>query len=129
MVAFPKVGDWVRWISTEAQREGQIVYADWPSFVVKWLGVEQLQTFSWGHVHFGHEHMIADMEIIPEPPRARKIAEQSSRGVLGIDAAAARLGTTPKRVRQLLRDGKLEGRRENGKWAEVLLPTQSTSDS
>lgn len=125
-MTFPAEGDWVRWVSVEIQREGQVVRATWPSLVIEWLGVETPQVFPWGHRHFGPG---GDMEIIPEPPKAARIAEQQALGSLGIDAAAAALGTTPKRVRQLLRDGKLEGERKGGRWVAVQLPTQSTSGS
>jgi len=118
MVTFPEVGDWVRWVNVDIQRDGQVILSQYPSMIVRWLGVDDPQVFPWAHTHF----MIAgDMEIIAEPPRASLIAAQRASGVLGIDAAAASLGITPKRVRQLLREGKLEGHQESGRWVEVVL--------
>lgn len=115
-MTFPAVGDWIRWVTPEIQREGQIVLSDYPSLVIEWLGVDEPQVFPWGQIHF---EGAADMEIVPEPPRAAQVRQQKASGVMGIAAAAAALGTTPKRIRQMLRDGKLEGRREAGRWVEV----------
>lgn len=117
-VDIPPVGAWIRWITLEFGHEGQVIESSWPSMVVKWLGVDEPQVFPWAHPHFTP---LGDMEVIPKPAQAAKIERQQASGVLGVAAAAAALGTTPKRVRQRLRDGTLKGIQRDGKWIEVFL--------
>lgn len=118
---WPEVGQWVRWVTPEIQREGQIIVADWPSLIIQWLGVETPQVFPWGMNHFGYKGSRIDMEIIEKPARAAQIERQTRSGVMGIAAAAAALGSTPKAVRAKLRAGKLQGIQRDGRWVEVIL--------
>ena len=112
----PQPGSWVRWVTAEFAREGEVIHTEGVSMIVRWLGGDQPQVFPLATVHFeGH----ADMEVIPRPPRASKVDRQMARKQMGVAAAAARYGITEKRVRQRLRNGSLQGRRENGKWVEV----------
>jgi hypothetical protein len=112
----PEPGQWIRWLDADIQREGQLTSVDYPGFTVEWLGVGE-QNFPWGCASWPRR----DMEIIPRPPSAAKVDREKRRGRVGIATAAATLGTTPKRVRQLLRDGKLKGTRREGKWVAVEL--------
>ena len=113
----PPVGTWVRWVDLETQREGEVIKSEWPSMVVRWLGVDLPQVFPLAYGYFDADMM----EVIPRPPRASQIRRQQASGRLGIAAAAARLGTTQKRVRQRLRDGSLRGEQVDGRWVEVYF--------
>lgn len=114
----PEKGQWIRWLDTDVQREGQLLRVLYPSFTVKWLGIEEPQRFPWGCASWPRR----DMEIISRPPSASKVDREKREGRVGIGTAAASLGVSPKRVRQMLRDGKLEGTRKEGKWVAVVLP-------
>lgn len=117
-MTLPKAGQWLRWLDTDVGREGQILSVNGVSMVVRWLGVEEPQVFPWGLAQWPRN----DMEVVPRPSSASRIDREKREGRMGIATAAALLGTTPKRVRQKLRDGQLEGRREKGRWVEVELP-------
>lgn len=117
-IPIPSEGRWVRWVTNEFGREGQVIQSLWPSMVVKWLGVEEPQIFPMAYPHFGEG---GDMRVIDKPTVADKVIAQEEKGVLGIAAAAAALGIDPKRVRQKLRDGQLKGKKIDGRWVEVWL--------
>lgn len=114
----PEVGSWVRWVDIEVAREGEVIQSEWPSLVVQWLGVDEPQVFPLAYPLL---HDKRTMEVIPRPARASQIRRDQARGRLGIAAAAARLGTTQKRVRQRLRDGQLKGKQVDGRWVEVYF--------
>lgn len=120
-IRYPAEGEWVRWVTPEIQREGQVLDFTWPSMIVQWLGVDSPQVFPWAMNHFGYKGARIDMEIIPRPSRASQIERQTASGVLGIAAAAAALGSTPKAIRAKLRAGKLKGIQKDGRWVEVVL--------
>jgi hypothetical protein len=115
----PQAGCWVRWVEVDVQREGIITLSLWPSLVIRWLGVDEPQAFPMAYPYFAEG---GSMEVIPRPPQAARVRRDKQAGVIGIATAAARLGTTPKRIRQQLRDGKLTGRQVDGHWVEVFLP-------
>lgn len=114
----PPVDSWVRWITPSFSREGQVVWTQPPGMKIRWLGEYTDQIFPWAWVHFG-EH--ADMELIEKPAAADRIERERSEGRVGITEAAARMGTTPKRIRQKLRDGKLPGVQQDGRWTHVIF--------
>lgn len=116
-MSLPEPGQWLRWFDHDVQREGRLLDVIWPSFRIDFLGVGE-QVFPFGCAIWPR----SDMEIIPRPPSASKVDRESREGRVGISTAAAALGTTPKRVRQMLRDGKLRGTQREGKWVAVVLP-------
>lgn len=121
MTAFPKRGQWVQWITPEIGRQGQVIDAHWPSLVVKWLGVDEPQVFPLGYLYFEPGSSLS-MEYITKPKAAAQVQQQEAKGVLGVQAAAAALGLTPKQVRQKLRAGKLKGTQRDGRWVQVEMP-------
>lgn len=125
-MALPTPGDWVRWVTADIGREGQVIDVQWPSMVVRWLGIPDPQVFPIADMHFGPR---GDMEIIGEPAKAAQIDHQMSNGYMGVAAAAAALGITEKRVRQRLRNGSLGGRREGGRWIEVWVEEDSAPEN
>lgn len=118
-MTLPHLGSWVRWVTSDFGREGQVVAVDPPSMVVKWLGIDQPQVFPLATPYFvrGHDQM----EVIPEPPKAAQIDRQMAKGHMGVAAAAAALGITEKRVRQRLRSGTLGGEYKDGRWTKVWV--------
>lgn len=118
----PQQGDWVRWLSDDVGREGQVIRASGPSLTIKWLGVDEPQVFPAGIMYFqGEVSFGRSMSIIERPAVADRIEQEEASGVLGIAAAAARLKTTPKNVRARLRAGTLQGRQRDGRWVEVIF--------
>ena len=111
----PSEGQWVRWITADFGREGQVISVQPPSMVVRWLGIEEPQVFPVA------ASALRDMEVIPEPAKAAQIDQQLAQGYMGVAAAAAALGITEKRIRQRLRSGSLEGKREGGRWVQVWV--------
>lgn len=109
-------GQWIRWTTDSWTKEGEVILVKGVSFVVRWLsGDEQVFPVA--------EYAIIGgcMGIIQRPKEARRIARDKARGVTSIAVAAATLGVTPKRVRAMLREGKLRGHRREGKWISVEL--------
>lgn len=107
-------GQWVRWTTESQSKQGQVITIVGVSFIVRWLdGSEQVFPVA--------EYARASMEIIERPREASRIERDRRKGVMSISRAAATLGTTPKRVRAMLREGKLEGEQRDGKWISVEL--------
>lgn len=114
----PNRGDWVRWITADFGREGQVVDIQPPSMIVRWLGISEPQVFPIAEHYFGPD---GTMKIIREPAKAAQIDRQMADGHMGVAAAAAALGITEKRVRQRLRSGSLKGTRKDGRWLTVWV--------
>ena len=112
---------WVRWTMPEFVREGRIVKEVGPSVVVHFLGFDQPQVFPMGIKDYLNASSSSPhrMEYIPRPSKATEIEQAPEGDMMPLSKAAAILGTTPKRVRALLREGKLTGRQEDGRWRGV----------
>jgi hypothetical protein len=121
MTYFPSKGDWVRWVTTSSGREGQVVEAIWPSFTVKWLGVEQPQVFPWGQMYFNGEQSSASMEPIRKPRGVTAKASTPSGAAMTTAQAASALGITQRALRMKLRSGKIKGLQRDGRWVAVYL--------
>lgn len=116
-------GDWILWQTDHTAKRGQVVRSEGPSIVVKWLGgEEQVFPLVWPYTHRSND---ARMEVIERPEEASRIAKDEHHGVMTVRRAAAVLGTTPKRIRAMLREGKLQGTREGGKWKTVVGVNES----
>ncbi len=90
--------------------------------VVRWLdGEEQVFPFIESYVppRGGGPH--SRMEIIERPKEASRIERESRKGIMSVARAASTLGTTPKRIRAMLRSGQLSGEQKQGKWVSVEL--------
>lgn len=116
------VGDWIQWSTPHQVKRGQVTVSKGCSIVVEWLGGEQ-QTFPNVESYVAGHRISNDsrMGVIERPKEASRIARETKRGVMSVTRAAASLGTTPKRVRALLRSGELEGVQQDGKWVSVEL--------
>lgn len=90
------------------------------SIVVRWLGGDE-QVFPNVECYLRPFADQARMEVITRPKEASRIEREVKRGVMSVHRAAASLGTTPKRVRAMLRSGQLQGERKDGKWVSVEL--------
>lgn len=84
------------------------------SMVVRWIGDVEDKVLPWG----GYYVEVGWLTAVEAPPIEQQ-ASQEAPGLLEVAQAAAMLGTTSKRVRALLRSGKLNGRQESGKWLGV----------
>lgn len=111
-----EVGRWVHWQTDSSVKRGQVIRVNPPSFVVRWLDGEE-QVFPVIEYALAMSHWA----LIERPKEAARIARDKARGVMSITRAAASLGTTPKRVRAMLRAGQLRGERKDGKWVSVEL--------
>jgi hypothetical protein len=111
----------LRWSTPTSVKEGEVVHADGPSLVVRWLSGEE-QVFPiydmYVRPHLGQG---ASMERIQRPKGASRIERDAARGVMSVRRAAASLGVSPKRVRAMLRSGQLRGQHRDGKWVSVEL--------
>jgi hypothetical protein len=112
-------GDWVQWTHEHAVKRGQVVTSKGPSIIVRWLdGEKQVFPIVWQYVR----QSIADRMVRIERPReALRIERDTRAGRMSIARAASTLGTTPKRVRAMLRAGQLKGKQIDGKWKSVDL--------
>ena len=109
-------GDWIRWLINGHFREGQVLESEGDSIVVRWLdGETQVFPVVEGYVYPYGE----GMEVIPKPKKAHQLARQAEKGVMTVPRAASFLGVEPKRVRALLRAGRLSGEQRDGKWVSV----------
>lgn len=114
-----RVGQWILWQTENSAKRGQVVLSEGPSIVVKWLGgEEQVFPLVWPYTSSSSG---ARMSVIERPEEASRIERDESHGRMSVRRAASILGTTPKRVRAMLRDGQLRGVRSDGKWTEVDL--------
>lgn len=116
-----KVGQWILWTTTGQVKQGEIVRLSGPSMVVRWLDGSE-QVFPIYEQYIGarrsRDHR---MDVIERPREASRIARDRKRGVQSVALAAASLGTTPKRIRAMLRAGQLKGEQVDGKWVSVDL--------
>lgn len=114
-------GEWIRWSTHDMLKEGQVVSAIGPSLVVRWLsGEEQVFPIYEQYVPpraLGEGRMVR----IEKPKEASRIERDIKRGRMSVQRAASSLGTTPKRVRAMLRAGQLRGHQTDGKWTHVEL--------
>lgn len=110
-------GEWIQWTTESHTKRGEVIRSSGPSIVVRWLGGEE-QTFPLVEPWLG-----SGMVVIARPKEASRIERESRRGHMSVARAAATLGTTPKRVRAMLRSGQLEGEQRDGKWVSVVLPS------
>ena len=86
--------------------------------IVRWLdGSEQVFPV----VEYAHRTHSSRMDRIERPREAGRIERDRKRGVMSVQRAASALGTTPKRVRAMLRAGQLKGHQRDGKWVSVEL--------
>jgi hypothetical protein len=115
------VGQWILWTTHHHAKRGQIQQVSGPSIVVRWLDGEE-QVFPIVEAYVG-PYALGDarMSVIERPKEATRIERERKRGVTSIAAAASVLGTTPKRIRAMLRGGQLEGVKKDGKWVSVEL--------
>lgn len=114
-----QVDQWIQWRTDNLVKRGRVVESIGPSIVVEWMGGgRQVFPLVWPYLT---QSIDARMEVIERPREAAGIERDERRGVISVRRAASILGTTPKRVRAMLRDGQLEGERREGKWASVRL--------
>lgn len=112
----PRVGQWVQWQTDSSVKRGEVIQVEDPSFVVRWLDGEE-QVFPVIEYALAMSHWAP----IQRPKEASRIERDRRKGVMSITRAAASLGTTPKRVRAMLRSGQLRGEQRDGRWVSVEL--------
>lgn len=111
-------GQWLLWTTHGQVKQGQVVMTEGPSMIVRWLdGSEQVFPV----VEYAARTESSRMEVIQRPREASRIERDAKRGVMSVQRAASALGTTPKRVRAMLRSGQLQGEQRGGKWVSVEL--------
>ena len=114
-------GQWIRWITHQHVKEGQVVISKGCSIVVEWVGGER-QVFPVVEAYVGPYRAVDDrMVVIERPKNALRIERETKRGVMSVARAAAILGIDQKRVRARLRSGVLKGVQRDGKWVGVEL--------
>lgn len=120
---FPQAGDWVRWLTSTKGQEGQVVEAVWPSFTVRWEGVEEPQVFPLGYLYFTDELASMGMQPIARKKRLKVVTNDSTPigRAMSVREAASALETTPRAIRMKLRSGKIKGLQRDGRWIEVYL--------
>lgn len=116
-----QVGQWIQWSTHDRVRRGEVILSKGPSIIVRWLdGEEQVFPLT-EHLTGALDFVEASMVVIQRPKEASRIEREARKGVMSIARAASTLGTTPKRVRAMLRGGQLNGIQRNGKWVSVEL--------
>lgn len=116
-----KQGQWILWSTPYHAKRGEVLEVAGPSIKVRWLDGRE-QVFPVVEAYVGPLALgDARMEIIQRPKEASRIEREAKRGVTSITRAASILGTTPKRVRAMLRSGQLKGVQSDGKWISVEL--------
>lgn len=115
MINFSK-DQWVQWQTDTSVKRGQIIHISSPSMVVRWLDGEE-QVFP----VIEYTLAMSELVVIERPKEALRVERDRKRGVMSIARAASTLGTTPKRVRAMLRSGELRGEQRDGRWVSVEL--------
>src|SRR5690348_4195401 len=114
-------GQWIQWTTEHSVKRGEVVRTKGPSIVVRWLdGEEQVFPVVEGYLA-GPYASSSRMVVIERPKEASRIDRERKRGVMSVQRAASALGTTPKRIRAMLRSGQLKGAQTDGKWTSVEL--------
>lgn len=114
-------GQWILWTTPHHAKRGRVLVVLGPSLVVRWLDGEE-QVFPVVEAYVGPLALgDARMEVIERPREAGRIEREQARGVMSVQRAASSLGTTPKRIRAMLRSGQLQGTQRDGKWIHVEL--------
>jgi hypothetical protein len=112
-------GDWIQWSTPDQVKQGEILLSSGPSIVVRWLGGGE-QVFpvveGYSHPYGGGAYR---MERIPRPRGASRIEREQRAGRMSVARASAILGVDQKRIRTMLRSGKLRGVQTDGKWTGV----------
>lgn len=112
------IGQWILWTTAGSVKQGQVVLTKGCSMIVRWLDGEE-QVFP--VVEYAHRTHSSRIDVIERPREALRVERDSRRGVMSVQRAASALGTTPKRVRAMLRSGQLKGEQREGKWVSVEL--------
>lgn len=113
-----KTGDWVKWhLPGVFLRQGQITRKTDVSLELMLVGHDRPTVIPVADYYLEH----GLIEVIPEPPRAARIAQATEAHVMPPERAAALLGISLKRLRAQLREGRLQGRQVDGRWVEVDL--------
>lgn len=109
-----KPGDWVEWhLPGVFLRRCRVLRAEGVSLELQVLGSDQSVVIP------VREYAAGELRRIAEPPRASLIDQAQAANMMTPDRAAAILGVDLKRLRAMLREGRLQGRQVNGKWLEV----------
>jgi hypothetical protein len=113
-------GDWVVLrLPPDFVRRGKVVSVDGFSMTVRWPGDDRDRVLPWA----GYYIEVGWLELVEAPPVEQQAGmRQEAPGLLEVAQVAAMLGTTSKHVRAMLRSGKLEGERKEGKWLGVASP-------
>lgn len=113
-------GQWLLWTTHGLVKRGQVVKTQGCSMIVRWLdGSEQVFPV----VEYAHRTESSRLDVIQRPKEALRVERDVHRDVMSVSRAASILGTTPKRVRAMLRSGQLQGTQQDGKWVSVDLET------
>lgn len=113
-------GQWIQWSTPDQVKRGEVLLSVGPSIKVRWLGGgEQVFPVVEGYIASRYASPHYRIEIIPRPRGASRIERERRAGRMSVARAAAILGSDQKRIRALLRNGKLQGHRVDGKWSEV----------
>lgn len=117
-----RVGHWIQWTTEHQIKRGEVIFSGGVSLIIRWLDGEE-QVFPSVEHYYDTDFAArnARMEIIERPREASRIEREAKRGVMSVSRAASALGTTPKRVRAMLRSGQLKGVSKDGKWVSVDL--------
>lgn len=115
-----RVGQWLLWTTHGQIKQGQVVLTKGCSMIMRWLdGSEQVFPV----VEYARRTESSRLDVIERPREASRIERDARRDVMSVQRAASILGTTPKRVRAMLRSGQLKGQQREGKWVSVDLET------
>lgn len=113
-------GDWVMWVMPHFVKVGQVEYREGISIVIKFQGDLEPTVLPDGYMYWDPMPPTPAPEYTLHPTHEPKHRVEAAVGPeMTVRQAAAKLGTTPKDVRRMLRSGQLRGRREDGKWVAV----------
>lgn len=135
-------GGWIRMATPAWVRRGQIVRKKGRGLKVRWIGFDRDITIPdarWYVAQYKGGNRQEYIVSIDKPRAESKVTAAKRKRIIvqddafdddtliSLEAAAGKLGVDKKRVRAMLRSGKLQGVQQGGRWVGVVDPRTTRS--
>lgn len=116
-----EVGDWFQFSTPHFNRIGRVLEKKGRSLRVQYQAREGTVAIPDAEIYFHDSDDLKRGTVFKRIPAQNRIPFPTGEWAT-LEQAAHLLDSTPKALRQKLRDGELEGKRNGGRWTKVKLP-------